>query len=104
MSKTTFQFDGGKYTIVRDDSTFDTEAYRYGEPWDRSFVGDKLFHAMLNEIEHLKDYKSWYDEAIEASNEAGFACMTAADVIRYQESEIERLREYEFMYKGLEVK
>lgn len=102
MSKTTFHFDGDKYTIVRDDTTFATEAYRYGEPWGRSFVGDNLFHAMLNEIEHLKEYKSWYDEAIEASNEAGFACMAAADVIRYQESEIEHLREYELMYKGLE--
>lgn len=71
MSKTTFHFDGGKYVIVRDDTTFHTESYRHGELWDRSFVGDKLFHAMLNEIESLK-------------------------------AEIERLREYEFMYKGLE--
>lgn len=53
MTKTTFHFDGGKYTIVRDDTTFATEAYRYGETWDRSFVGDKLFHAMLNRIEAM---------------------------------------------------
>ena len=101
MTKTTFHFDGGKYTIVRDDTTFATEAYRHGEPWHRSFVGDKLFHAMLNEIGHLKEYKSRYDEAIEASNKAGFACMAADEVIRYQESEIERLREYEKAYREL---
>ena len=53
MTKTTFHFDGRKYTIVRDDTTFATEAYRYGEPWDSSFVGDKLFHAMLNRIEAM---------------------------------------------------
>lgn len=55
MTKTTFQFDGGKYTIVRDNTTFATEAYRYGEPWDHSFVGDKLFHAMLNRIEAMEN-------------------------------------------------
>ena len=53
MTKTTFHFDGGKYAIVRDDTTFATEAFRHGEPWDRSFVGDKLFHAMLNRIEAM---------------------------------------------------
>lgn len=62
MTKTTFHFDAGKYTIVRDDTTFATEAYRYGEPWDRSFVGDKLFHAMLNEIERLREYEFMYKE------------------------------------------
>lgn len=60
MSKTTFHFDGGKYTIVRDDTTFATEAYRYGEPWGRSFVGDNLFHAMLNEVERLREYEFMY--------------------------------------------
>ena len=61
MTKTTFHFDGGKYTIVRDDITFATEAFRHGEPWDRSFVGDKLFHAMLNEIERLREYELMYE-------------------------------------------
>lgn len=36
-------------------------------------------------------YKAWYDEAMSASNEAGFAGMSAADVIRYQDEEIRRL-------------
>ncbi len=62
MTKTTFHFDCGKYTIVRDDTTFTTEAYRYGEPWGRSFVGDGLFHAMLNEIERLREYEFMYKE------------------------------------------
>lgn len=94
MSKTTFEFENGKYVIVRDDVTFSVEAFRHGELWSAlDLVGDKLFHAMLNEIESLKDYKQWYDEAITASNEAGFAGMTAADVIRCQESEVNHLKE-----------
>lgn len=47
------------------------------------------------------DYEAWYNEAIEASNEAGYACMDAAEVIRCQEAEIQRLREYEWLYKEL---
>lgn len=57
MTETTFHFDGGKYVIVRDDTTFATEAYRHGEPWPALDVcGDKLFHAMLNEIQRLSEY------------------------------------------------
>lgn len=48
------------------------------------------------------DYELWYIEAMEAANEAGFACMSAADVIRWQDAEIQRLKEYEFMYKELQ--
>jgi len=33
-----------------------------------------------------------YDDAIDASNELGFACMTAGDVIRYQADEIVSLK------------
>ena len=47
------------------------------------------------------EYEVWYNESIEASNEYGYACMSAADVIRTQEAEIQRLREYELMYKEL---
>lgn len=47
------------------------------------------------------DYETWYNEAIEASNQCGYACMSAADVIRAQDAEIQRLKEYEFMYKEL---
>lgn len=100
-----YHFDYGKYKVVRDDVTYATTLYRNGEYWEagtKDVIGDKLFHAMLNEIDNLKDYKTWYDEALTASNEIGFACMTAADVIRFQEEEINRLREYEFMYKELQ--
>lgn len=47
------------------------------------------------------NYELWYTEAMEASNECGFAGMSAADVIRWQDAEIQRLKEYEFMYKEL---
>ena len=40
----------------------------------------------------MNDYKQWYDEAIEASNECGFAGMSAAQVIQYQDGEIKRLK------------
>ena len=62
MSSTTFHFDGGKYTLVRDDRTYQLEAYRHGEPWGRDFVGDKLIHALLNEIERLREYEYMYKE------------------------------------------
>lgn len=39
------------------------------------------------------DYEKWYVEAIEASNELGFAGMSAAAVIRYQAEELKQLRE-----------
>lgn len=35
------------------------------------------------------NYKEWYEEAIIASNELGFAGMSAADVIRYQAQQID---------------
>lgn len=38
----------------------------------------------------MNDYKEWYEEAIIASNELGFAGMSAADVIKYQAVEIEQ--------------
>lgn len=37
-------------------------------------------------------YEYWYNEAMEAANDAGFAFMSAADVIKYQDAEIEHLR------------
>lgn len=30
----------------------------------------------------MDNYKEWYEEAISASNELGYACMPAADVIK----------------------
>jgi len=49
MSKTTFEFEGGKYVIVRDDVTFSVEAFRHGEPWSAlDVVGDKTCPPSLN--------------------------------------------------------
>lgn len=62
MSKTSFKFADGKYWLVRDDSTYTLEAYRHGEVWSRDFVGDNLIHAMLNEIERLREYEYMYKE------------------------------------------
>lgn len=47
-------------------------------------------------------YEYWYNEAMEAANDAGFAFMSAADVIRWQNAEIQRLKEYEFMCEAQE--
>lgn len=30
----------------------------------------------------MTDYEKWYDEALSASNELGYSCMSAADVIK----------------------
>lgn len=100
--KSKYIFENGKYIVERDDTTYETILYRNGDYWESTIKGHKLFHAMLNDIDDLMSFKKWYDEAMEASNEAGFACMSAADVIRWQDAEIQRLREYEFMYKELQ--
>lgn len=49
-------------------------------------------------------YRAWYEEAIVASNEAGFVGMSAAQVIVYQDGEIMRLRaEVEGLVEALEL-
>lgn len=68
-----YEFENGKYKVIRDDTTYATTLYRNGEYWEagtKDILGDKMFHAMLYEIDDLKE-------------------------------EIQRLREYEFMYKEL---
>lgn len=50
------------------------------------------------------NYKSWYDDAMDASNIAGFAGMSAAQVIDYQDKEIMQLRaEVEALRKDAEL-
>lgn len=46
-------------------------------------------------------YKQWYEEAIEASNELGFAGMSAEQVIRYQAEELEELRRSEKCFNAV---
>lgn len=60
-----YEFDNGKYKVIRDDTTYATTLYRGGEYWEagtKDVVGDKLFHAMLNEIERLWEYEFMYKE------------------------------------------
>lgn len=68
-----YEFEAGKYKVIRDDTTYQTTLYRHGEYWEagtKDILGDKMFHSMLYKIDDLKE-------------------------------DIQRLREYEFMYKEL---
>lgn len=50
------------------------------------------------------DYKQWYDEALEASNEAGYSCMSVADVIRNMHGYMKTLEQYgSLMHSKAEV-
>lgn len=65
---TRYIFDGGKYEVLRNDSTYETILYRNGEYWEVGTidaVGYKLFHSMLNEIDRLKEYEFMYKELCE---------------------------------------
>lgn len=60
-----FEFDNGKYKIVRDRTTYKTILYRNGENWyagTSNVLGDKLFHLMLDEISRLKEFEYMYKE------------------------------------------
>lgn len=46
------------------------------------------------QLESKDDYRKWYEEAIEASNEAGYMCMSAADVIKNMAGYISTLENY----------
>ena len=55
------------------------------------------------QLESKDDYRKWYEEAIEASNEAGYMCMSAADVIKNMAGYISTLENYgSAMYKKAE--
>lgn len=56
------------------------------------------------DVKRDDDYRTWYEETIVASNEAGFAGMSASQVIEYQDGEIMRLRvEREKLVEALEA-
>lgn len=60
-----YEFEDDKYKVIRDDTTYATTLYRGGEYWEagtKDVLGDKLFHAMLNEIERLREYEFMYKE------------------------------------------
>lgn len=58
----------------------------------------KRSHSLEPLIEHVPDhsadfeYKKWYEEAMIASNEAGYACVSAADTIRDLAREVRTLQ------------
>lgn len=55
------------------------------------------------QLESKDDYRKWYEEAIEASNEAGYTCMSATDVIKNMAGYISTLENYgSAMYKKAE--
>ena len=60
-----YDFEDGKYKVIRDDTTYQTTLYRNGEYWEaetKDVLGDKMFHAMLNEIDSLREYEFMYKE------------------------------------------
>ena len=50
-----YDFADGKYTIIRDFSTYRMTALRYGEDWGRDLTGDNLIASMLDEIDRLHE-------------------------------------------------
>lgn len=57
----------------------------------------------VQQFESKDDYRKWYEEAIEASNEAGYMCMSAAEVIKNMAGYISTLENYgSAMYKKAE--
>lgn len=64
---------------------------------------DKISASLSAVTAERDNYKSWYDDAMDASNIAGFAGMSAAQVIDYQDKEIMQLRaEVEALRKDAE--
>ena len=49
--------------------------------------------ALADQQPQVEDYKTWYDEAMCASNEAGFAGVSAADTIRELARELAELKQ-----------
>jgi FtsZ-binding cell division protein ZapB len=66
-------------------------AQRLKDAWTCMDDAADTIDALVAEIERLKEYSQWYDEAMVASNEAGFSGMSAEQTIREQAAEIERL-------------
>lgn len=61
-----FEFEGGKYTVVRKEGG-SLRALRHGDPW-RDLTGDKLVASMLYEIEDLRIKVAELEHAIDEVN------------------------------------
>lgn len=64
------------------------EAYRLGLLLAEERDGEPYGLAWIRLAEHYRPYKAWYDEAMKASNEAGFVGADAASTIRELEREL----------------
>ena len=68
---TKYSFDDGKYEVLRDDNTYKTTLYRNGEYWEAGtadVLGDKMFHAMLNETDRLREVEAMYNGLCDDDN------------------------------------
>jgi hypothetical protein len=60
-----YEFEDGKYKVIRDEDTCELVLYRNGLYWEAgtyNATGDKLFHSMLNEIDRLREYELMYKD------------------------------------------
>lgn len=63
-----YEFENGKYKVIRSDEDYTTTLFRNGLYWEagtNDAVGNKLFHAMLKEIDSLREYEFVYKELCE---------------------------------------
>lgn len=61
--------DGGKYTVIYDETnSFPEKCLRYGEDW-RDLVGDNLIFYLCNKIKELKEKIDKLENEIEDLNE-----------------------------------
>lgn len=62
---TKYSFDDGKYEVIRDKETHETVFYRNDEYWETALIKRlpryNLFHAMLNEIDRLREIEAMYN-------------------------------------------
>jgi len=66
---TRLDFCDGKYTVIYDFSTGQSECLRYGQPW-RQLVGDKMVLAMFDRVVELQAEVAAAQAVIEQKNEA----------------------------------
>jgi hypothetical protein len=56
----------GKYTVIYDFDTGQSECLRYGEPW-RDLCGDKMVLALFDEIVELREKVEQLERAIKGT-------------------------------------
>lgn len=79
----------GRRVLFEDEDGITINDYKHELPGEGKFCGPGINHRIRdleNEVFSLRKIKDAYDEALAASNEAGYAYMTPAQVIRDQAS------------------